>query len=192
MFDWLVNLLGTTPFDAITNPHAYPMIRSGGIFLIFIHWDRHGDRLDTGSHGIADRGDRRGTDLRRGGIQCHCARPDLLDLIYTLGTPTEFQNALLVIAINIAAIGIGIWSFVIHSREGVSRRFMAGLLVILNLSFLIMIPAQGWMLAVMAVLCIAWALWSLRSTEIGIHRVWLVDGLIKIAAGLVMVIFYPV
>jgi len=121
-----------------------------------------------------------------------------LDLIYTLGTPTEFQNALLVIAINIAAIGIGIWSFVIHSREGVSRRFMAGLLVILNLSFLIMIPAQGWMLAVMAVLCIAWALWSpwalwsLRSTEIGIHRVWLVDGLIKIAAGLVMVIFYPV
>lgn len=186
MFDWLVNLLGTTPFDAITNPHPYPMIRSGGIFLIFI-----GIGMVIGS--IRDHMELRivgvGVALTFGAVVYNATA---LDLIYTLGTPTEFQNALLVIAINIAAIGIGIWSFVIHSREGVSRRFMAGLLVILNLSFLIMIPAQGWMLAVMAVVCIAWELWSLRSTEIRIHRVWLVDGLLKIGAGLVMVIFYPV
>jgi hypothetical protein len=186
MFDWLINLLGTTPFDAITNPHPYPMIRSGGIFLIFI-----GIGMVIGA--IRDHMELRivgvGVALTFGAVVYNATA---LDLIYTLGTPSEFQNALLVIAVNIAAIGIGIWSFVIHGREGVSRRFMAGLLVILNLSFLIMIPAQGWVLVVMAVVCIAWALWALRRTEIGIHRVWLVDGLLKIAAGLVMVIFYPV
>lgn len=185
MFDWLVALLGPTPYDALTNPHPFPMVRTGGLFLICLGI---GTVIGAFRDALFLRIIGLGLALNIGGILYNALT---LDLVYTIGTPTDFQNWTLPLAVNLVAIGWGVWSLFVLRQEGVSRRYMAGLMIILALGLLVLAPAQGWVLVLVALASIAWTLWALRGTALSINRAWLVNGLLKIVGGLVLVIFYP-
>ncbi len=184
IFQALLDLLGTTPYDPATNPHPYPLIRASGLF-VFI----------TGL-GIAIGTLREWLILPMiavsfivGFVVLSQTQPALLR---EMGTVTPLAANLVTLAYIIEGIGIGLWSAFMLPREGPSRRFILGILVIVGLHFIFFAPSMGWLMILLTAACTGWGLYSLRNPQVSIQRAYIVDGLLKMGVGVVAVVFYPI
>ncbi|MDX2141598.1 MAG: DUF6609 family protein [Chloroflexota bacterium] len=66
-----------------------------------------------------------------------------------------------------------------------------GILIIVGAHFLLFFPAQGWLVVVLALVCMACGWYALRNERISISAAYCGDGVIKVVSGLAMVLFYP-
>jgi hypothetical protein len=184
IFQGLLALLGTTPFDPLTNPHPYPLIRAGGLFILIM-----GLGISIGSL-------REWLILPMIGVGFGVGFLVLSQvqgpLLREMGTITNLQSTTLIFGYIFEGVGIGLWCAALLPREGPSRRFILGILVIVGLHFIFFFLSMGWLMILLTLACTGWALYALRRNTISISRAYLMDGLLKIAAGLAMVIFYPV
>lgn len=184
MFEALLALLGTTPFDPVTNPHPYPLIRAGGLFIMIM------------GLGIAIGSVREWLILPMIGVSfglgffvlSQVQRP----LVSDMGTLNDVQSSMVTWAYIFEGVGIGLWCALLLPREGATRRFILGILVIVGLHFIFFFPSMGWLMILLTVCCTAWAIFTMRRERISIQWAYRVDGLIKIVSGVLMVAFYPV
>jgi hypothetical protein len=184
IFNGLLALLGTTHFDPVTNPHPYPLIRAGGLFIFIM------------GLGIAIGTVREwlilpmiGVSFAIGFFTLSQVQPALLS---DMGTLNDLQFNMIIVANIAQGLAIGLWCAFLLPKEGPTRRFILGILVIVGLHFVFFFPSMGWIMLLVALFCTGWALYTLRQEKVSISRAYLVDGLIKMLLGLGMIVFYPV
>lgn len=184
IFDWLLTLLGTTSYDPTDNPHPYPLIRAGGLFIMIM-----GIGITIGSLRDWLILPMIGVSFVVAFIVLSQVQPPLLR---DMGTLTDFQANMVYVAYTVQGVGIGLWCAFLLPREGASRRFILGILVIVGLHFVFFYPSMGWVMLLVTLFCTAWGLYTMRRESLSINLAYRVDGLIKATLGLLMVAFYPI
>jgi len=160
--------------------HPYPMIRSGGLFLIIV-----------------------GTGTILGaivpkyiwhifGISAFVASTALTlmarALTAPLGIPTRFQIGALIIAVIMEFVIIYLFPHFFPPRD--EHTFQLSILLIVGLHFLIMTPAFGALITVLGILTIVNAglgIW--KGSQIAFSKTWGIDGILKLGIGAMMLCF---
>lgn len=163
--------------DSIAMPHLFPMIRAGGLFILIM-----------------------GLGVLLGGLWPRLRMPTLiaggaaatLAIILTanaltrpLGLPTRVQAWALVAAIVLEMVLIRV--VVARYKRAGERPFLCGILFVVGLHFLPMAITFGPLCALLGVCAMANAaigFWTER--KISVNRLWVIDGLLKLAFGSLM------
>jgi dihydrofolate reductase len=106
-----------------------------------------------------------------------------------LPAPTKWQVGWLVVAIIVEFVAFA--TLMPRMRVRGQRAVLASTLLIVGAHFLIMFPAFGPLIALVATLCVANAAAAWRWTHYRTEIAWLIDGLIKVAGGLLLVTTSP-
>ena len=169
----------TALVSASATPHPYPLIRSGGVFLICV-----GTGLLFGW--IFPKWWARLALV--GGVSAVTATA-LTAVPLALGTPSTVQIAALVGAV---AVEVGLIAYVLRRlRDADGRVRMLSILSVVGLHFVIMGLAFGPLIAALGVLTMANAAVGLRVPAVPLPVVGVLDGLLKIVFGVWMLAFHP-
>ncbi|MCG5219707.1 DUF6609 family protein [Streptosporangium soli] len=160
--------------------HPYPLIRGGGLFLIFVGL---GFLLGWLIPKIW-------MPLAIGGFVTGLVASGLSALLPSLGPPSLMHIAALVIAI-IAEMGL-IYLVLTKYREADERTLILNILLVVGLHFIIMGLAHGPLIAILGVLVTLNAWIGLRFLpKVPLRALGMADGVLKIAFGLWMLLLYP-
>jgi hypothetical protein len=162
-------------FESDVRQHPFPMIRSGGLFVLLVGVGIVAGAILGEQHLLAP--------LIVGVCLALIAQSIFRGrLVRPLGTPSRVQVVALVSAIVLEIILTGVVAYAFHFRQ--SRGFWLWILLVVGGHFLIIAVAQGRRLLLLGVLCIANALtglWLLPDVSLLIF--WLIDGVLKIIIG---------
>ncbi len=154
--------------------HPFPMIRSGGLFVLLVGLGIVAGALLGENHLLAP--------LVFGACLAFIAQNIFRSrLVKPLGTPTRVQIVALISAIVLEIILTGVVAYAFHFRQ--SRSFWLWILLVVGSHFLIIALAQGRMLLLLGVLCIVNALIGLWMPHVPLLIFWLIDGILKIIVG---------
>lgn len=155
---------------------VYPLIRSGGLFVMLI-----GAAIVLGSIWFRSRNALLGlgATIAAVAVSLSAAR-----LAAPYGVPTFAQVAWLVTAVvaEVVALVFVIRRFAPHGERAV----LLAILVVVGMHFLPMAPAFGPLAAVLGVVCAVNALAAVRISGYPLRAVWAIDGGLKIAVGALM------
>jgi hypothetical protein len=160
--------------------HPFPLIRGGGLFLIFVGL---GFLLGCCFP-------RRSIPLAIGGFVAGFVASGLSALLPPLGTPSVVQVGALVAAI-ILEMGL-IYLVVTRLRGAGERTLSLGILLVVGVHFVIMGLAHGPLMALLGVATIsnaAMGLWIFP--KLPVRTLGIMDSLLKIGFGLWMLLLYP-
>jgi hypothetical protein len=111
-------------------------------------------------------------------------------LVRPLGTPTRFQVMTLIGAIVLEMILVTLVAYAFHFHQ--SRSFWLWILLVVGIHFLIIAMAQGKLLVLLGVACVANAILGLCLPHAPLAIFWFIDGLMKIIVGSWMLSTRPV
>lgn len=160
--------------------HPFPLIRGGGLFVIFVGL---GFLLGWCFP-------RRSIPLAIGGFVVGFVASGLSVLLPPLGSPSVLQVGALVAAI-ILEIGL-IYLVVTRLRGAGERTLTLGILLVVGVHFVVMGLAHGPLMALLGVATVvnaAMGLWIFP--KLPVRTLGIVDSLLKIGAGLWMLLLYP-
>ncbi|GAA4559187.1 DUF6609 family protein [Planotetraspora kaengkrachanensis] len=162
-----------------TESHPYPLIRGGGLFLIFVGlgfllgWIVPKIWIPSAIAGGA-------VGLTASGLSA---------LLPSLGTPSIVQISALVFSF---LVELGLIAFVLtRFKEADQRTQILAILLVVGLHFIIMGPAHGPLMALLGVVTVANALLGMRIIALPLRIFGVVDGLLKFGFGMVMLLLYP-
>ena len=159
--------------------HPYPLIRSGGLFLVII-----GAMIIAGASLPRVRNILVAAGLALASIVTAIVAPSLA---HPLGTPTWQQILVLAGSVLLEMILIqAVVRYVYHLGE---RTIVLSVLLVVGLHFLPMAVAFGPIIAILGILTILNAgagLWLRQDMNLSI--LWFFDGLLKLACGIMMVV----
>jgi len=170
--------------NKLLNPeHPFPMIRSGGLFVSCV-----GLGIVTG----AILGEKYLlVPLIAGAAIAIIAQSVLRSrLARGFGRPTRFQVMALISAIVLEMILAAVVAYAFHFHQ--SRRFWLWILLVVGSHFLIISAAQGKLLILLGVACVANAIVGLWLPHVPLVIFWFIDGAMKIIVGLSMLSARPV
>ena len=154
--------------------HPFPMIRSGGLFVLFVGLGIVAGAILGENHLLAP--------LFVGACLALIAQGIFRGrLVRPLGTPTRVQVVALISAIVLEIILTGVVAYTFHFRQ--SRGFWLWILLVVGSHLLIIAVAQGRALLLLGVLCIFNALMGLWVPSVPLLTFWAVDGVLKIIVG---------
>jgi hypothetical protein len=162
--------------DGVSYATAYPLVRSGGLFLmivgaaIVLGWLRFPLRNRLLAIGAP--------------IATIATALTAVRLTAPWGAPTAAQVIWLVaaVAIEIALLAVAIRRFAPRGERAV----VLAVLIVVGAHLLPMAPAFGPLIAAVGALCAANALLAMRLPDYSLRAVWAVDGVLKGAGGLLM------
>jgi hypothetical protein len=160
--------------------HPYPMIRSGGLFLIMI-----GTGIILGAIFPEHSWHAFGISVFVGSVALTLwAR----SLTAPLGIPTRSQIGTLIIAVIVELIFIYFLPRFFPPKT--EHHFRLLILLIVGVHFLIMTPAFGPLITIVGILTIINAGLGLRTgTPIAFFKIWGIDGILKLSVGAIMLCF---
>ncbi|GII28894.1 DUF6609 family protein [Planotetraspora mira] len=162
-----------------TEPHPYPLIRGGGLFLIFVGL---GFLLGWTFPKVW-------IPFAIGGGAVGLTASGLSALLPSLGTPSFIQIAALVFSF---LVELGLIALVLNRYKNADQRTqILMILLVVGLHFIIMGVAHGPLMALLGVVSVANALLGLRTRALPIWTFGVADGLLKFGFGLVMLLLYP-
>ncbi|WP_018348186.1 DUF6609 family protein [Longispora albida] len=171
--------MDTPSLLALTGDHPYPLIRGGGLFLIFVGLGFTLGWLFP----------RRWVPLAIGGGIAGITASGLSALLPSLGSPSLVHIGALAAAI-VAEMGL-IALVVNRFRESGERTLIGWILLVVGAHFVLMGLAHGPLIALLGVLATLNALAALTVTRVPLRAFGLVDGLLKLGFGLWMLLEYP-
>jgi hypothetical protein len=152
---------------------AFPLIRAGGLFLSIV-----GLSVILG----AARFRARNAILGVGAVVATIATALLAPRL--AGAPTAFQVGSLVVAVSIEGAAL-FWAIRRYVPRG-ERAMSIAILAVVGIHFMLMAPAFGPIIVLLGLLATANALAGARWERYSLQRLWLVDGVLKAAAGAAM------
>ncbi|WP_433416718.1 DUF6609 family protein [Microtetraspora malaysiensis] len=167
-------------FAVAVADHPYPLIRGGGLFLIFIGLGCLGSWAFN----------KYWLQFLIGGFITGFTASGLSALLPSLGSPSFVHIAGLVGAI---VIEMGLIYLVLTKTKGADERTqILSILFVVGLHFLPMGLAHGPLIAILGVLIAINAYAGLRLTRVPAPAFGVADGLLKLGFGSVMLFAYPV
>jgi hypothetical protein len=160
--------------ETITTSHPFPMIRGGGLFVSLI---------GLGIVAGAIRGEgQMALPLIAGAVAAVLALSIFRrSLTLPLGVPTRTQVMALVGGILAEFILCGIVAYVFRNQE--ARLFWLWILLVVGFHLTIIAVAQGPLMLLLGVLCMANAALGLWPSHVPFLLFWLADGILKIIIG---------
>ena len=172
----------STPGNSF-QPHPFPMVRSGGLFVLLVGLGILAGAILGENHFIPP--------LIAGACLAAIAQGVFRSrLVQPLGTPTRFQVMTLIGAIVLEMILVTLVAYVFHFHQ--SRSFWLWILLVVGIHFLIIAMAQGKLLVLLGVACIANAIVGLWLPQVPLVIFWFIDGLMKMIVGSWMLSTRPV
>jgi hypothetical protein len=162
-------------------PELFPLMRGGGVFLAAV-----GLGIVAGAFG----GRRWRTAALIAGAVLGVVAMAVLGIAKLafagVGHPAVWQWVVLGCAFLVEALLVSV--VVRRIPDTGSRRFWLWMLIAVGAHFLILLPSHGAICGGLALVCIANASLGLRLTGVDVRVFWAVDGVLKIAAGVAMVL----
>src|SRR5438132_10671432 len=163
----------STPGSSLRQ-HPFPMVRSGGLFVLLVGLGILAGAI-LGEHHLIP-------PLIAGASLAVIAQSVFRNrLVRPLGTPTRFQVMTLIGAIVLEMILVTLVAYAFHFHQ--SRSFWLWILLVVGIHFLIIAMAQGKLLVVLGVACVANAILGLWLPQVPLVVFWFIDGLMKIVVG---------
>ena len=154
--------------------HPFPMVRSGGLFVLLVGLGILVGAI-LGEHHLLP------PLIVGASLAIIAQRVFSGRLVRPLGTPTRFQVAVLIGAIVLEMMLAGVVAYAFHFHQ--SRSFWLWILLVVGAHFLIIAMAQGKLLLLLGVACIVNAIVGLWLPEAPLVIFWFIDGLMKIIVG---------
>lgn len=172
----VANAASTMQSSTQTQADQFPLIRGGGLFLIIV-----GIAMLMGSLQFRWRNPLLGVGAA---IAAAATFAMAAQLAAPHGAPTRLQVASLVVAVLLESVAL-VWAIRRFARSG-ERTVTIAVLVVVGAHFVLMAPAFGPLIVLLAIFAIAHAVAGLHFQTYPLNRLWAVDGALKLAIGAVM------
>lgn len=159
-----------------TQADLFPLIRAGGLFLTIV-----GAAILAGSLQFRWRSPLLGAGAA---IATAATIAMAAQLTAPHGAPTPLQLASLVVAVLLESAAL-VWAIRRFAPSG-ERTLTIAVLIVVGAHFVLMAPAFGPLIVLLAILTIANALAGLRFQSYPLPRLWVLDGALKLAFGAAM------
>jgi hypothetical protein len=162
--------------QAQTQADLFPLIRAGGLFLMIV-----GAAILAGAFQFKWRNALLGVGAL---IATTATIVTTARLAAPFGIPTTVQIASLIVAVLLEGVALA-WAIRRFSPRG-ERAMTIAVLAVVGAHFVLMAPAFGPLIVLLAVLTVSNALAGARFLNYPLQTLWAVDGFFKFALGLAM------